>query len=86
MAGKPKNLTESFFDMEIWEHPKKGIFEAEGRQWVNGIGWKKETKELTIIGETEDSYVYAEPIGSYDTWGIQKNRFIQWVPVQLNLW
>mgnify|MGYP001332189522 CR=1 FL=1 len=71
--------------MDKWEHSKKGIFLAEGRKWVNGIGWKRETKELTIIGETEDSFVYAEQTGRYDTWGIPKQRLIQWEPVQLEL-
>lgn len=72
--------------MQTWEQPKKGIFCTEGRTWVNGIGWKKETVQLTIIGETEDSYVFSQPVGRYDSWGIQKHRLLEWVPVQLELW
>lgn len=82
-----------------YDTPRKGIFKVEANEYVLSIGWLQKEEEETIIGETDDSYVYQLKESEHGEWvgnkvikhryilplGIHKSRLARWTSGQLTL-
>ena len=74
-------------DFIEYKNPKLGLFVYEKESDLPG--WHTEDKQLTIIGETKEHYMYdpyyVEEEGAYHLCGVHKGRFIKWLPTQQEL-
>ncbi len=63
---------------------KKGLFNFPSKynKYITGVGWEVEKKEIIVIGEIGDLFIYKE--NNFEK-TINKDRLISWKYVQLNL-
>jgi hypothetical protein len=87
------------FEFKAFDQPKLGVFRVETGEYTLPVGWVKKEEEITIIGETDDSFVYKLVPSGHGEWGVgdtvvqhnyilpigvHKSRFVRWNS-QLNL-
>ena len=86
------------YNYQPFENQRIGEFRIDTNEY-GPDGWITKIHEYTIIGETDDSYVYRLQESEHDGWvgdstitrkyilplGIHKSRFVRWLPSQLEL-
>ncbi len=87
------------YNYQKYETEKKGIFRITTNQYKLPEGWVCKEEELTIIGETDDSYVEKLVPSESGEWvgdvvlsynyilpiGVHKSRLVRWTHGQLTL-
>ena len=89
------------FNFRPYRKERIGVFLIEKipAEYIIPDGWVREEAEATIIGETDDSYVYKLKPSEHNEWvgkeiatikyilplGIHKSRFVKWHSAQLQL-
>lgn len=84
-----------------YKHPKRGVFSLEkpNGKYVLPGGWESELKEVVIIGEDDNCYVYELRESEQGYWvgekvvnrkfvlpiGVHKSRLLNWIGTQLQL-
>jgi hypothetical protein len=86
------------YDFVPYETPRLAEYEHPTDRYELPIGWINEPREVLIIGETSDSYIYELRESSHGEWkdtrilykytlpiGFHKSRLISWLNTQLSL-
>lgn len=85
--------------MLIYKTPRKAIYNSHEGKYHPVKGWLQVEREVLVIGETADNYVYEfqesscphwDELGRYTTHycfavGFHKSRLVKWVTTQLQL-
>jgi len=87
------------YNYQPYDHPKKGVFEIMTGEYQLPTGWLQKEEVFTIIGESDDTFVYQLKASGHGVWvgnkvikkkyilpmGIHKSRLVKWISGQLTM-